>query len=76
MVHFVILLFQTVTAFVCHTLKCSSEIVTDTLDKTVEKFLGIEIFGIEENQSVYKNFCVEINFDEIGNRYKVKLAFK
>ena len=26
----------------CHTLKCSSEIVTDTLDKTVEKLLSIE----------------------------------
>ena len=40
------------TAFVCHTLKCSSEIVTDTLDKTVEKLWGIEKIGIEENQSV------------------------
>ena len=26
----------------CHPLKCSSEIVTDTLDKTVEKLLSIE----------------------------------
>ena len=26
----------------CHTLKCSSEIVADTLDKTVEKLLSIE----------------------------------
>ena len=31
------------TAFVCHTLKCSSEVARDTLeDKTVEKFWGIE----------------------------------
>ena len=26
------------TAFLYHTLKCSSEIATDTLDKTVQKF--------------------------------------
>ena len=60
MVHFVILLFQTVQL---------SEILTDT-------FWGIEIIGIEENQSVYNHFCVEISFDEIDNRFKVKLAFK
>ena len=33
-------------AFVCHTLKCSSEIVTDALDKRVEKFWGTEKIGI------------------------------
>ena len=61
-VHFVILLFQTVQL---------SEIVTDTLDKTAERFWGIEIIGIEENQSVYNHFCVEISFNEIDNRFKV-----
>ena len=64
------------TAFVCHTLKCSSEIVTDTLDETVEKFWGIEKIGIEENKSVYQHFCEEISFDQNRNGYKVKLPFK
>ena len=44
----------------CHKLKCSSEVVTDTLDKTVEVFWGIEKIWIEENQSVYKHFEKEI----------------
>ena len=60
----------------CHTLKCSSEIVTDTLDITVEKFWGIEKIGIEENQSVYQHLCEEISFDQNRNGYKVKLPFK
>ena len=60
----------------CHTLKCSSEIVTDTLDETVEKFWGIEKIGIEENKSVYQHFCEEISFDQNRNGYKVKLPFK
>ena len=64
------------TAFVCHTLKWSSEIVTDTLDKTVEKFCGIGKIGIEENQCFYKYFCEKISFNENENRYKVKLLFK
>ena len=52
------------TAFVCHTLKCSSEIATDTLDKTVQKFWDIEKIGIDENQSVYQHFCEKISFDK------------
>ena len=64
------------TAFVYHTLKCSSWIVTDTLDKTVEKFLDTDKIRIKENQSVYKHFCEEISFDENDNRYKFKLPFK
>ena len=34
--------------FACHTLKCSSEIVTDILDKTVENFWCFEKIGVEE----------------------------
>ena len=56
------------TAFVCHTLKCSSDIVTDTLDRTVEKFWVIEKIGTKENQSVYQHFCEETSFDENENR--------
>ena len=58
------------TAFVCHTLKFLSEMITDAFDKTVENFLGIEKIGIEENQSVHQDFCEQINFDENENRYK------
>ena len=60
----------------CNTLKCSSEVVTDTLDKTAEKFWCIEKIRIEENQSVYQHFCEEISFDENENGHKVKLLFK
>lgn len=61
------------TAFVCHTLKLQQ---TQTLDKMVEKVLGSEKIGIEENQSVYKHFCNEISFDENDNKCKIKLPFK
>ena len=50
--------------------------MTGILDKTVEKFWGIEKIGIEENQSVYQHFCEEISCDENENRYRVKLPFK
>ena len=42
----------------------------------VEKVLGSEKIGIEENQSVYKHFCNEISFDENDNKCKIKLPFK
>ena len=65
------------TAFVCHTLKCYLKLQqTQTLDKMVEKVLGSEKIGIEENQSVYKHFCNEISFDENDNKCKIKPPFK
>ena len=42
----------------------------------VEKVLGSEKIGIEENQSVCKHFCNEISFDEKDNKCKIKLPFK
>ena len=61
---------------VARTLKCSSEILTDTFEKTVENFWGVKMIGIAENQPIFKYFCESISFDENDNRYKVKHTFK
>ena len=55
----IFLLDQTST-LMCHPLKCSSEIVTDTLDKTVEKLLSIEKLELKKTSPLTNIFAKKL----------------
>ena len=62
------------TVFVCHIFRCSSEIVNNTLNKTIKKFSGTDKNRIEENESVYIFFFAKIIFDANDSKRKVKTS--
>lgn len=64
--------------FVCHNLKCASQITNDTSSKKIEWLWGIEKTGVDESKLVFKTYTKEITFgtdeEKIASSYHLKIS--
>ena len=61
--------------FACHTLKCSSEIVTDILDKTVENFGVLRKLELKKQTIPKLELMSTLLLSRLMTRIKVDLSF-